>query len=703
MFQKDISLKTGFIILGVITTVCIAGSLVLLYTTKFRPVDEKITEENKKTKQIEQTENTKISEKAEIKKFASAEEFKQYLTKQQENQSYYGGISFGSRNESFMPTAAMDMGGASDALGLSEKTGLSSSESSQSAGRFSETNVQVAGIDEPDIVKTDGKEIFFSKEGSYAYNNVWDADAGFYRDMSYRVSGGTFLVNAFPLNNLKNDSKINKNGDLLLTNNTLIVFSYPEEKYWDWRGYSLITAYDVSDKTNPKEKWQAKLSEDEQFKDARLLNGKIYLITNNYVSRNTPCPIKPLTVGQEEVIINCTDIYYPTVSDSSDTVFNFVVLDTATGKVEKKTSFVGSSSDSVFYMSENAMYLTYRTPLDYFEMAFDFIMENKDLAPAWLIEKLEKVRGYDLSQSAKTTELSYLATKFMESLSKDEALTFENEVGNRAEKYYLKNRREFDKTGIVKIGLKDFVAKTGVVAGHPLNQFSMDEYKGSLRIATTIGEQWFAGFRNSTKTVSDVYVLDENLKVQGSVKDLGETERIYSVRFVEDRGYVVTFRETDPFYVLNLADPRNPALKGELKIPGYSSYLHPLGNHKVLGIGREDSKVKISIFDASSPENPTEVSKYTLNEYWSEALNNHRAFLQDDKHKIFFIPASKGGYVFSYENNNLVLKKSLSATNVKRAIYLEDYLYIISDEKITVYDEKNWEKVGEVEFLKESK
>ncbi len=691
MFQKDVSIKAGFIILGIITTACIAGSLVLLYVIKFRPINTGVLDTSKKTEQTEVS--PKITEKAEIKKFASEEEFKQYLAKQEESQSYYNGMNFSSRAESAIPMATTDMGGM-DSIGLSEKTGMSYSESGQSAGRVSETNVQVAGIDEPDIVKTDGKEIYFSRDRIYRR---------FFVDMTGRdyvasyIKGGTFLVNAFPLDELKNDSKIDKNGSLLLSNNTLIVFSNKEENYW--RGFSLITAYDVSDKANPKEKWQANLAEREYFKDARLLNGKIYLVTGNYVNQNTPCPIRPLTVGQEEVIINCTDIYYPTVSEPSDSVFNFLVLDATTGKVEKKTSFIGSSDESVFYMSENAMYLTYQIPLDYFEMAFNFIIENRDLAPNWLIEKLEKVRGYDLSQTTKTTELSQLAEKFMTSLSKDEALAFENEVGNRAEKYYLKNRREFDRTGIVKIDVKDFSAITGVVSGHPLNQFSMDEYKGDLRIATTIGDQWFGGFRNNTKTVSDVYVLDGNLKVIGAVKDLGETERIYAVRFMGDRGYVVTFREIDPFYVLNLADPRNPVVKGELKIPGYSSYLHPLGNHKVLGIGREDSKVKISIFDVSVPENPTEISKYTLNEYWSEALDNHRAFLLDEKHKIFFIPGSKGGYIFGYDNNNLVLKKAISSAMVKRAVYLEDYLYIIDEEGITVFDENNWEKAGEIKFV----
>ncbi|MDO9510043.1 MAG: beta-propeller domain-containing protein [Candidatus Magasanikbacteria bacterium] len=696
MFQKDISIKTGFLILSIITTVCIAVSIILVYTTKIRPI--KVTDNNINGIAEQIDNDSKVSEvikKAEIKKFSSAEEFKQYLSKQEENQGYYGGMSFGASSRGSRPTASMDMG-SSESIGLSTK-GSVSFDGGQSAERVSETNVQVTGIDEPDIVKTDGKEIYFSKD------KIMSRDLTYETGFKYTsFKGGTFLVNAFPIDKLKNDSKINKNGDLLLAGNILIIFSYENPEQWNWGGYDLITAYDVSDKANPKEKWQAKLSENESLTDVRLLNGKIYLATNSSVNRNSPCPIKPLIVGVEEISISCSDIYYPTVSDSADSVFNFMVLDTVTGKVENKTSFVGSSGQSVFYMSDKAMYLTYKMPVDYFEMAYNFVIENRDLAPDWVIEKLEKIRVYDLSQTTKSVELSQIVGKFMMSLDKDEQLKFENEIGNRAEKYYIKNRREFDKTGIIKIGLKDFSVINGVVAGHPLNQFSMDEYKGNLRIATTIGDRSFAGFSNNANTVSDVYVLDENLKTLGSVKDLGETERIYSVRFMGDRGYVVTFREIDPFYVLNLADPKNPVLRGELKIPGYSSYLHPLGENKVLGIGREDNKIKISIFDASVSENPIEVSKYILNEYWSESLNNHRAFLLDDKHKIFFIPASKGGYIFGYDNNSLVLKKAVSETEVKRAIYLDDYLYIISDEKIAVFNEITWEKVKEIEFTKES-
>lgn len=280
-------------------------------------------------------------------------------------------------------------------------------------------------------------------------------------------------------------------------------------------------------------------------------------------------------------------------------------------------------------------------------------------------------------------------------LSSDDRLKFTNEMQNRLTNYRKSQLRNFDKTIVAKIGLGDlkFYA-SGAVPGQPLNQFSLDEYNGNLRIATTIGSSWFM----RSETANDVYVLDPEMKIIGSVLDLGKTEKIYSARFIEDKGYVVTFRQTDPFYVIDLADPRDPKLAGELKIPGYSGYLHPVNKDKIIGVGMENSNVKISYFNVIDPKNPAEMDKYSLDEHWSEAVSNHHAFLMDSRHEIFFMPGGNGGYIFSYANNKLSLKKAVSGINSKRAIYINDYLYVIGDNKISVLDENTWEKIKEFEF-----
>jgi uncharacterized secreted protein with C-terminal beta-propeller domain len=234
------------------------------------------------------------------------------------------------------------------------------------------------------------------------------------------------------------------------------------------------------------------------------------------------------------------------------------------------------------------------------------------------------------------------------------------------------------------------------VPGTLLNQFSLDEYQGNLRVATTFGQGWTQFGRGDS--ASDVYVLDSNLRQRGVVTDLGKGERIYAVRFLAEKGYVVTFKQVDPFYILDLSNPDSPQLAGELKIPGYSSYLHPIGRDRVLGIGKEDNMMKVSLFDVSDDRNPRELSKYQLDEYWSELLTTHHAFLLDEKYQVFFMPGSKGGYVFSYANDQLKLAKALSQDQVQRALFLNDYLYVISENQITVLNEKDWQVVKELDL-----
>jgi len=117
-----------------------------------------------------------------------------------------------------------------------------------------------------------------------------------------------------------------------------------------------------------------------------------------------------------------------------------------------------------------------------------------------------------------------------------------------------------------------------------------------------------------------------------------------------------------------------------------------------LGIGEESGRVKISLFDVSDPANPTEISKYNLDEYWSEISQTHHAFLQDAKHKIFFLPGSQGGYIFSYAEDNLKLANAVSEIQAKRAVYIDNYLYVIGENKMVVLDENNWEKVNELDL-----
>jgi uncharacterized secreted protein with C-terminal beta-propeller domain len=611
-----------------------------------------------------------------VSNFLSQEEFETYLSS---NSQYTGGDNWRG-GVLFQDSSVM----SPDISGITEKNDAPSAGTGDGSGRVSDTNVQVIGIDEPDIVKTDGMNIFFSREDYYYYYyDSYSSDI-----MPPQTDNGIKIVSAYPAINMSVLSKIDKNGDLLLHDNTLAVFT--------WDG---IYGYDVSDPQNPVSKWEITLNDSTSVVAARLYQGKIYLVTQTYVYSYEP--IKPLEVNGESVEISYSSIYYPVMPSYTDSTLNAMVFDMQSGNLEDTVSFVGASYSSVIYMSGSAIYIGYSYYEDETPYIIEFCTEElQGIVPDSVIAKINKLNTYDISEAAKMTEIGVIFDNYLMSLSGDEIAQVETQVSDALEGYYSEHMRELEKTGIVKISLDNLdITATGSVPGSLLNQFSMDEYNGYLRLATTVGNGFgFSWFWAGSESASDIYVLDGNLSVAGSVQGLGLTEQIYSARFVGDKGYLVTYLQTDPFYILDLSDPTNPQLKGELEIPGYSSYLHPITGDRMLGIGQEDWKVKISLFDVQNPEQPAELDKYILEDYWSDILSTHHAFLLDEAHEIFFLPGSESGYIFSYAGNNLELVKVVSDIQARRALYINDNLYIVGDNKIVVVNELDWQVVNELEF-----
>lgn len=612
----------------------------------------------------------------EIKRFASAEDFKSYLQKA-ENKDY-SGTSFSSpqRNDAAIEEEATPSG-------MGDTTS-----SDQKSERYSQTNVQVEGIDEPDIVKTDGKNIFYSQEMYYYYLEepvlIDDVKAETSSSVAPdRTEPKTKLISAFPIEDLQKQAEVNETGDLLLYKNILIIFDTDK-----------ITAYNVSDVKGPQFAWSYDITEKSQLAGARLMGDKLYLVFQTNINRTTPCPVGVLESDEKNVNVVCTDIYYPEVYVPTDITYSVIILSAEAGELKDTVSFIGSSSYSVMYMSENSIYLTYSYTKDFFDVLIDFIdTKAQDLFSDEVIGKIRDLKSYDISNQAKMTELGVIMEQYFESLTDDEQTKVQNELQKRLEEYYKEHQRDIERTGIVKIDTENLdLQANGSVSGSPLNQFSLDEYNGNVRIATTVGNLMWGW----DESVSDVYVLNDNLVQIGAVTDLGKGERIYSARFVGDKGYVVTFKQIDPFYVLDLSDAQNPQLKGELKIPGYSSYLHPISENTVLGIGMEDWGVKASLFDVGDPSQPKEISKVELDEYWSDVNNNHHAFLLDTKHEVFFMPAGSKGYVFSYKDNQLKEVAKIEDFTAKRAVYIDDYMYILGEEKVVVIDETTWQQVKEL-------
>ncbi len=284
---------------------------------------------------------------------------------------------------------------------------------------------------------------------------------------------------------------------------------------------------------------------------------------------------------------------------------------------------------------------------------------------------------------------------------------------------YITNVRGYDEwipsTVVHKISVADGQIEykgQGEVPGQVLNQFSMDEYDGYFRVATTSGDVWGSSPQNN------VYVLDGGLNIVGRLEGLAPGERIYSARFMGDRVYLVTFVRVDPLFVIDLADPTSPRVLGELKIPGYSDYLHPYDETHVIGLGKESTEtnesgfalyegVKLALFDVSDPANPVEVSKYTIGDRGTDsfALYDHRAFLFSREKNLLVIPISlvegeqwtwQGAYVFDLTlESGFVLKGKVAHSDfaspetawdytnmVSRSLYIGDVLYTISEGQV---------------------
>jgi inhibitor of cysteine peptidase len=637
-----------------------------------------------------------------IAKFSSVDDFKNYLEQAEKSGGapFFGfGRGGGIETDLAVPQAKTFQG----------ESGAVNSEMAPAAapvpGRISNTNVQVLGIDEPDVVKTDGQQIYFSPEENFYRPLMMEKRASgansaisseiappFRPDNPERT--GVKVIKAFPPEELKINAQIDKNGDLFIYKDTLVVFSRLDNK---------IYGYDISKPEEPKQKWDVAIKDKDELAGARLYQGQIYLATRSFIAPDHPCPIEPFVVGSSPVKFECSQIYHPDQVVPVDLTYNLLALNAATGEVLKTASFVGSSSSSVLYMSGQAVYLAYDYPGNFVKLFADFLGVNSDVVPSSISDKIKKIEGYDLSDTAKLAELEDILGHFTRSLSSDEMMRIQNELSNRVDKFYHEHGRKLTNTGIVKVSIPQLdVSAMGKVPGQLLNQYSLDEYKGNLRVATTSNSNfgWIGGIisGNSASSISDVFVLDKDLSLTGQVTDLGKGERIYSVRFIGNSGYVVTFKQADPFYVLDLSDASHPQLKGELKIPGYSSYLHPIDNQTILGIGQENGQVKLTLFDIRTPSDPQELNTYKLNENYSEAQNDPHAFLQDAQNKRFFIPGSQGGYVFSYQDNQLKLAKVISEPGAKRGVYIDHYFYLIANNKIAVFDENNWEKIKDLEF-----
>jgi uncharacterized secreted protein with C-terminal beta-propeller domain len=253
----------------------------------------------------------------------------------------------------------------------------------------------------------------------------------------------------------------------------------------------------------------------------------------------------------------------------------------------------------------------------------------------------------------------------------------------------------------------------GNVSGYELNQFSMDEYEGYFRIATTTR-------RNGTWQ-SNLYVLDMNLSLVGSLENIAPDEMMDSARFIGERCYLSTsVVRKDPFFVIDIGIPSEPTILGDLKIPGFTRYLHPYDEGYVIGIGKDGANVKITLFDVSDVSAPINISEYKVEGSWSDTpvLTEHKAFLFDKSKDLLVIPVSvsftssywQGVYVFnitltdglSLRGTITHLPDSVSGWDsnycVKRSLYIEDVLYTVSEKMVKMNSLNDLSLLNTIEF-----
>lgn len=284
---------------------------------------------------------------------------------------------------------------------------------------------------------------------------------------------------------------------------------------------------------------------------------------------------------------------------------------------------------------------------------------------------------------------------------------------------------EESKTTIYKFNLdesKIVLQCKGEIKGNLNNQFSMDEYEGNLRVATTLG------FNDDS--TNQLYVLDKDLNQIGKIENMAKGEKIYSVRFIGKIGYIVTFKQIDPLFVIDLSEPTNPQVKGELKIPGYSSYLHPYDETHIIGIGYNtktnsnggitNTTLKMSMFDVSDLENPKEMFNVSIGEYssYSNVLYNHKQLFYNKQRSLIGFPVTLREYDYRDDKDAFVVfeidleegfkkfgeiaQKINYLTNIERAIYIENVLYTLSDSQIISYDLNTLEQLKKLELDYES-
>jgi inhibitor of cysteine peptidase len=574
---------------------------------------------------------------------------------------------------------------------------------------YSQTNVQVAGVDEPDFVKNDERYI-------------------------YVISGTTLtIVDAYPAATAKivSTTEIDDTPkDLFVTGDRLVLFTVGTDTLTrddspvsssqakmmmpPIRSYTPVTHaifYDTSDKLHPKVIKDYTIDGD--FADARLIGSTLYLVTREqvYTYDRDEITVPALREGVKTVVV--PDVWY---FDNPERQYTFTTIssfDTNSGdEKDAQTYLVGSGN--VMYVSPDAMYITYQK----------FHRVASPVRGGGVITDITSPVGFAAGSSGAPANTVPQDFNTMSDAEREAVI-----AGLKTSEQELAVKGEVSQgtTAIHKIAIRDGTITynaRGEVPGYVKNQFALDEYGGNLRVATT-SDVWT---RSGQYEYNSVFVLDPKMKTIGALTHIAPQEKIYSTRFVGDRLYMVTFKRIDPFFVIDLSSPENPKILGKLKIPGYSDYLHPYDKNHIIGIGKETGTndwggvstkgLKLALFDVTDVEHPKQLDKVEIGDAGTDsaALSDHKAFFFDRDRNLLVIPARVvtqwqsqiaqspgdlqiwyGAYVFGVApDTGFTLKGTVehgtggnryywygsSASEVKRSLSIDNILYTLSAKQI---------------------
>ena len=656
--------------------------------------------------------STVTAPSGDIKKFSSADEIREYI----KNNTQLAQDAYYSTNG----VLAKDRMGAAPAMAVQESSakGASLSGALPSAGGigspgYSQTNVQVAGVDEPDFVKNDARYIYVISGNTLTIVDAYPAtSASVLSKTELEDTPREIFINGDRLVLLKTGSaEVSGTGDQPVpVSAEKMVMMPPRYPYYRSAPVTHAVFYDISDRAHPKVLKDYTIDGD--YVNARMIGDTVYLLSRESVYPYEDRIIVP-AVRENAKIVATPDVYYfdnPEQQYDFTTVTSFNARHGATK--DAKTYLVGSGN--IIYVSPDAMYVSYQKYHNIYR-------------PMWGIAQpaIDVVQGSVGSATGIARVSSPTVVEDFNTMSEADKQAAITEMKSGEQEAIRKREIDQSTTMIHKIGINNgaitYLAK-GEVAGYLKNQFAMDEYSGNLRVATT-SDVWTT---RGQYEYNNVFVLDGAMKTIGSLTHIAEQEKIYSTRFIGDRLYMVTFKRIDPFFVIDLSTPTSPKILGKLKIPGYSDYLHPYDKNHIIGIGKETATtewggvstkgLKLALFDVSDVEHPKQIDKVEIGDSGTDsaALTDHRAFLFDKNKNLLVFPARVvktidipekysgnqqriwyGAYVFGVTpETGFVLRGTVehgtmggyawygSPNEVKRSLYIGNTLYTLSQKQI---------------------